>query len=144
MAQYHAEINVKTSPDRAFAYLADLVNLPEWDSSVRKATLIDGTGPGVGARYDVTVGFYGKALDATYAITGLDAPTLITYTTEGKATGSTEIVVQQRGDDTVIVYNSTIQMRGLARLLDRGLQVAYDGIGENVEKGIAKQLRSAR
>ncbi len=144
MAQYHAEITVKASPQTAFAYLADLGNLPEWDSSVRDATLLDGTGPGIGARYDVTVGFYGKALDATYEVTGHDSPTSVSYTIDGKATGSTEIEVQQRGDDTVIVYDSTIQMRGIARWLDRGLQVAYDGIGENVERGIAKQLRSAR
>jgi hypothetical protein len=63
---------------------------------------------------------------------------------EGKASGHTEIGVERRGEDTVIVYDSTIQMSGVARLLDRGLQLAYDGIGENVEKGIAKQLRSAR
>ena len=98
----------------------------------------------MGSRYDVTVGFYGKALDAVYEIIDFDESSRIAYTVDGKATGRTEIIVERRGDDTVIVYDSTIQMRGVARWLDRGLQVAYDGIGENVEKGIAKQLRSAR
>ena len=144
MAKYHAAITVDESPEAAFAYLADLTNLSQWDSSVRKATLIDGTGPGVGSRYEVTVGFYGKALEATYEITDLEAPRRISFSVDGKASGHTELVVEQQGEDTVIVYDSTIQMSGLARLLDRGLQLAYDGIGENVEKGIAKQLRSAR
>ena len=144
MAKYHAEITVNASPEAAFAYLADLTNLSQWDSSVRKATLIEGSGPGVGSRYDVTVGFYGKALDATYEVTEFDEPGRLSFSMDGKASGGTDIVVEQRGEDTVIVYDSTIHMSGMARLLDRGLQLAYNGIGENVEKGIAKQLRSAR
>ncbi len=140
MAHYHAEITVNASPEDAFAYLADLRHLPEWDSSVRVATPIDGTGPGVGARFDVTAGFYGKALAATYEVVTCDEPIRVAYTVDGKATGGTELTVEQRGDDTVIIYDATIQMRGVARLLDRGLQLAYDGIGENAEKGIAKQL----
>jgi len=144
MAKYHAEIIVNASPEAAFVYLAELENLSKWDSSVRTATLIDRSGPGVGSRYDVTVGFYGKALDATYEVTEFDEPRRISFSMDGKASGHTEIVVEQRGEDTVVVYDSTIQMSGVARLLDRGLQLAYDGIGENVEKGIAKQLGSAR
>jgi carbon monoxide dehydrogenase subunit G len=144
MAKYHAEIIVDGSPEAAFAYLTELGNLSEWDSSVRQATLIEGSGPGVGSRYDVTVGFYGKALDATYEITEFDEPRRISFSMDGKASGHTEIVVEQRGEDTVVIYDSIIQMSGVARLLDRGLQLAYDGIGENIEKGIAKQLRSTR
>ncbi len=144
MARYHAEITVKASPDAAFSYLSDLANLSDWDSSVRRASLVEGDGPALGARYDVTVGFYGKALDATYEIVEFDAPRRLAYTINGKARGRTEITVAERDGTTVVGYDATLTMGGLARLLDRGLQVAYDGIGENVEKGIAKQLKTAR
>ena len=32
-------------------------------------------------------------------------------------------------------------MSGLARLLDRGLNVALEGIGENAEQGLQRQFR---
>ncbi len=144
MARYHARIAVEASPEQAFTYLSDLTNLADWDSSVRKATMVDATGPGIGTKFDVTVGFYGKALDATYEIVELDSPHRLVFTIDGKADGRTEITIDEGDGTTVVTYESTLQMGRLARILDRGLQVAYDGIGENVEKGIARQLKAAR
>ena len=134
MADYSVTAEVKASPDAAFAYLRDLSHLPHWDSSVRNSTRSNAE------RYDVTVGFYGKALDAIYEVVETDEPRRIVWNVTGKVNGRTEITIASTGTGCSITVTTTVKLGGIARLLDRGLGVALEGIGENVEKGLIKAL----
>lgn len=142
MAHFSSTIDVAANADEAFAYLSDPTNRPEWDSSVRRVVAGDGARGEVGDRYEVTVGFYGKALDATYEIAEVDAPHRIVITTEGKATGRDVIEIIETEHGSQVRLDFTVQLKGIARLLDRGLQVAYAGIGENAVAGVTKQLQA--
>lgn len=141
MAEYHGTFTVTAPPDDVIGYVADLTNLTEWDSSVRSATLASDTGPAVGRRFDVTVGFYGRELEATYEIVEYDCHSTVAWTIDGKAAGTTRIEVRPADGGSEIDYRLTIAMNGIARLLDRGLNVALEGIGENVEKGLQRRFR---
>ncbi len=141
MAEYHTTFAVDAPPDEVVAYVADLRNLTQWDSSVRGATLKSDTGPAVGRSFDVVVGFYGRELDAVYEIVDFDCHHAVEWTIEGKASGTTRIQVTPDGDGSMIDYRLDLSMKGLARLLDRGLNVALEGIGENAEKGLQRQFR---
>ena len=79
MAEFRSTFVVEAAPDAVIAYLVDLTNLPEWDSSVRRAELSADTGPAIGRRFDVTVGFYGRELDAIYEITEFDCTSAIAW-----------------------------------------------------------------
>ena len=141
MAEYHTTFTVAAPPEDVVAYVADLCNLTQWDSSVRGATLAADTGPAVGRRFDVVVGFYGRELEATYEIIEFDCHSTVAWTIEGKANGVARVEVTPDGDGSSVDYRLRLSMRGFARLLDRGLNVALEGIGENAEKGLQHQFR---
>jgi carbon monoxide dehydrogenase subunit G len=133
MAQYSATINVDASPEAAFAYLSDPMNRAEWDPSVRSV---------VAARdhFDVTVGFYGKAIEATYTLDELVEPNRVVFEIGGKVKGRDIIEIVARDGGASITLDLNVSMKGAARLLDRGLQVAFAGIGDNIASELKKQL----
>lgn len=140
MAEFEITVDVDAAPADAFAYLTDLANLSEWDSSVRRAELTSDTGPAVGRTFEVVHGFYGKQLDATYEITDYVCDQLLAWTIRGRADGSTRIELEAHGTGTRIRHRTELRMRGLARLLDRGLAAALEGIGDNIATGLKKRL----
>lgn len=133
MATYTATINVEASPDMAFAYLSDPLNRAEWDPSVRSVAAADDG-------FDVTVGFYGKAIEATYLVEELVEPSRIVFAIDGKVKGRDVIEIVERDGGASITLDLDISMKGPARLLDRGLQVAFAGIGDNIASELKKQL----
>ena len=140
MAELEITVDVQAAPAATFAYLADLTNLAEWDSSVRTAELASDTGPAIGRTFDVVLGFYGKQLDATYEITDYVCDERIGWSIAGRADGSTQIDLEANGPGTRVRYRTQLRMRGMARLLDRGLKAALEGIGENIAAGLTKHL----
>jgi len=140
MATYESTVEVGARPDAAFDYLADLSNLPEWDPSIRSASPVGETTAGVGAKFDVEIGFYGRAIKTTYQIMEADRPERVVVAVAGKITGRLELGITSSGDGSCIDYRASASMKGLARLLDKGLKLAFEGIGENASAGLRKQL----
>ena len=140
MAQYSSVIKVDASPAEAFAYLSDPANRAEWDPSVRRVTPLGDADASVGDRYEITVGFYGKAIDATCEIVELEAPTRIVLSTDGRVRGHEVIEITPRDGGSSIRIGFEVKLKGAARVLDRGLQLAYAGIGDNAAAGVKKQL----
>lgn len=140
MAEFSATVDVAVSAPEAFALLADPMNRAEWDSSVRQVTPLDGATGEVGDRYGVTLGFYGKAIEATYEIADLAEPSRIVFTTDGKARGRDTIEIEPTETGSTVSLHLTVTLKGPARFLDRGLQVAFAGIGENAVTGVARLL----
>lgn len=147
MAEFEARIEVSADPASAFEYLSDLVNVAEWDPNVREAkALVDGV-PGVGSTYVVTTGFYGKAIELICEITAFEAPTRLELGVEGgRASGRNLITIEANGSSSkvrsIITYHLTVELRGVARILDRGLQLALNGMGENAASGLRKRLNN--
>ena len=140
MAELEISVDVGSSVGDTFAYLSDLTNLPEWDSSVRSSQLATDRGPALGRTFDVVVGFYGKQLDAVYEITDFTCEQAVGWSISGRADGSTRISLAPNGEGTTVHYRTELKMKGLAKLLDRGLKAALEGIGENIAAGLTKQL----
>ena len=150
MAEFEARIEVAADPASAFEYLSDFVNVAEWDPSVRDAKALTEGVPEIGSSYAVTTGFYGKAIELIYEIRTIESPTRLELSVEGgRARGHNEIVVEQmvvgaNGSSStvrsIITYRLTIELKGVARLLDRGLQLALNGMGENAVDGLEKRL----
>jgi carbon monoxide dehydrogenase subunit G len=133
MASYTATINVDASPDAAFTYLSDPLNRAEWDPSVRSVVAAHD-------HFDVTVGFYGKAIEATYTVDELVEPSRIVFEIGGRVKGRDVIEIVERDGGSSVTLDLDVSMKGPARLLDRGLQVAFAGIGDNIASELKKQL----
>lgn len=140
MATYESTVEVGARPEAAFDYLVDLSNLPDWDPSIRSAAPVGTTTGGVGARFDVEIGFYGRGIECTYEIAQADRPQRMVVAVEGKITGRIELRISPSGDGSVVNYRASATMKGLARLLDKGLKLAFEGIGDNASAGLRKQL----
>ncbi|GJM39328.1 MAG: hypothetical protein DHS20C19_26950 [Acidimicrobiales bacterium] len=138
MASYAATINVDASPEEAFAYLREPEHRLEWDPSVRS---VSDRGDG---SYAVTVGFYGKAIDAVQTVESEREPDEIVLTTTGKVKGRDVITIAPRDGGSSVTIELDVQLKGMARLLDRGLQVAFAGIGDNIATEMTKQLNRQR
>ena len=140
MAEHTTSFEVAASPADVFAYVSDLRNLPEWDSSVRSIELVADTGPALGRRFDVVVGFYGRELEAVYEIERFDCDNTIGWSITGKVAGATTITVTATATGTRIEHRLRINLKGVARLLDRGLGVALEGIADNIEHGLSRRF----
>lgn len=134
MASYAATINVDASPQEVFDYLRDPLNRREWDPSVRAVT---DRGDG---SYAVTVGFYGRAIEAVQRVDQLIEPSTVVFVTSGKVKGRDAIHITPRDGGSSVTIELEVQLNGLARVLDRGLQVAFAGIGDNIATEMTKAL----
>lgn len=159
MAEYDSRIAVGAAPLDAFAYLVDIENLAQWDPNVRSVRALGEGPPSVGSKYAMTIGFYGKAIELTGEIVELDSPHRLAFEVDGgRVHGSYLITVEAEtgavprdadmgsaeGDGSVIAFRVSLDLRGAARVLDRGLQLALNGIGDNAVSGLRKRLDSNR
>lgn len=134
MAEFTEAFTVAASPEDAFDYLADPAHRAEWDPAVRSVEPGDD-----GLR--LTIGFYGRAIETRYVVAELDRPRRIVLAIDGKVRGSDEFVIEPAdGGGSRITLRMHVAMKGIARVLDRGLGVAFAGIGENAVAGIRSRL----
>ena len=141
MARFVTVVEVAATPDEAFAFLSDPANRKDWDQSVRSVVGVGEVDASVGDQYEVTVGFYGKAIDTIYEITESDRPSRVVSTVSGRVRGREVIEISASESGSSVSLEMEIQLKGAARLLDRGFQLAFGGIGENAAAGLKKCLR---
>lgn len=141
MAHYRGVFEVDAPAERVFNCLADVATWPEWDPSVRSATALHSGPPAAGSQYEVVVGFYGKAIDQLHEILEMETPSRLAIITDGRARGSTVLELTDLGDTTSLVWDANLELKGLARVLDRGLEVAFTGLVENSAQGLQKHFR---
>ncbi len=142
MARFTTTIDAPCAPDAAFAYLADLANARHWDPSIVEAERLDGDGPvGVGTRVRVLVAFFGRRVELTYRVAEIDPPRRVVFEAEDGRVRSRDVVtVEPAGDGCTVGYDAELGLKGPARLLDRGLQLAFDSIGKKAAAGLGREL----
>ncbi len=67
-------IEIARTPEDVFAYLADVSNLPAWQSGVRSAEIVDGAQAKTGARMVESRSLLGKELRTTLEISEFEPP----------------------------------------------------------------------
>ena len=73
MIETHSDVTLPVAPGEAFAAIADLEHA-DWLPAVRGLRHIGGPAQGVGARYEVEVGFLGRHLRGVLVCRELDPP----------------------------------------------------------------------
>ncbi len=145
MASYTATVSCTRSPDEVFAYLADFRSVAEWDPSVKSAVLVGADDPvAVGAIFRVTIKTTLSELVLDYTTIELDRPDRIVLRGEDKSMVSVDtIVIREDGHDGAeVTYDAQIELKGVRKLADPLLGLAFKRLGNNARDGLRAQLNS--
>lgn len=82
MKRIERTARIGTSPDALFAYLADLGNLPEWQTGIVEARITSSGPLGVGSTALVTRELMGQRIEAPLTVTEHDPPRRLALTGE--------------------------------------------------------------
>lgn len=145
MARYVTRLRTRQSPEKAFAYLADLRRFAEWDPGVRKVVQVEGEGGGPDAVFDVGVATVGPDLTLRYRTTEYDPPhhfrvvaTSLLFTSDDR------ISVEPDGDETIVTYDAELRLNGVLGLFDPGLRLVFGWIGDRAAAGLRNALDGTR
>jgi carbon monoxide dehydrogenase subunit G len=141
MPHYRATVRSPWSPERAFEYLIDLEHFADWDPGVKRATRVSGTEPGIGAAFDVTVVSPGRDLIMRYETVEADAPRRFTVRAETSTLLSVDVItVDADAGGCVVTYDADLSLKGLLRLGDPLLGIAFRRIGDRAAAGLRQAL----
>jgi carbon monoxide dehydrogenase subunit G len=144
LAHYAATIVVPRPPAEAFAYLADFANTAEWDPGIVSAVRSpdDGDAPvGAGSRFDLVSAFYGRRISLTYVIEEFVPHERVVLVADTSSVRSRDVITfAPAGEGTSITYDATLNLKGVLRVFDKGLQLAFGGIGDRAVAGLKKAL----
>jgi len=138
MAHYRADVSLRLPPDEAFAYLADYSNAVRWDPSVTEATSC------AGQTFRVVIAFYGKRIPLDLALEQSRPTERLLFTgtasNDKNVTARIEFTIAADESGSAVTYDATLQLRGLMRLFDKGLQLAFDNMGDKAMQGLTAQF----
>ena len=140
MAHYRSDFDLAAPIDDVFACLSDVEGWQDWDPSIRETTPTDTGSPAIGSRYEVVVGFYGKAIRQVHQIVELEAPSRLVVATSGRVVGRTVYELTPIDGGTRVIWDASLKLKGMARMLDRGLNLAFSGLGDSATEGLRKRF----
>jgi carbon monoxide dehydrogenase subunit G len=141
MARYTTTVHTPLEPSEAFAYMADLTNMQEWDPGVARATKV--RGEGLGATYDVTV-TAGTRPTLRYEIVEHDAPRRVRFVARTRTLESVdEVRVEPDSHGAIVTYDAKLTLVGPLRIFDRALQLFFDRLGDRAAAGLRRALGAA-
>lgn len=110
---------VHASPDKVYAFLADLANWPHWQSDMKLTELMEGEAGKPGARYRYISKAMGQTFDSTVRIVKAEAPREVTF--EGEWTGmirpSGGYLAEPAADGTRVTLNPHPEARGFGKVM---------------------------
>ena len=141
MAKYWSSVEVGLPAPEVFAYLADFSNARLWDPNVVEAAQVGTDTPTRGSRFQITALFYGRRIPFEYVITEYDPHQRLVLTADDKKIEArAQFTLKSHLDGTTVVYEPAVSLRGSMKLLNKGLQVAFDAIGAKAADGLRKAL----
>ena len=142
MARYRTTIDSALPPETAFAELADFSSAERWDPGVREARRLDAGALGVGSRFHVVARFAGRDVPLEYEIIEFDPPNTVVLRAESSAVVSLDtITFEASATGTAVTYDADLRLKGLLRILDPVLVVAFRRIGDRARDGLRRALQ---
>ncbi len=139
MAHYATRIPSDLDRDAAFAYMADFRNVELWDPGVSNVEQIVGDGPSAEAEYKVTV----ATGPLIYKVVEFDAPNRIVLEANTSSLRSYDIIeVESTNDGSSVLYDATLELKGVLGLANPLLGLVFDRIGDKAAAGMAKAIGS--
>jgi carbon monoxide dehydrogenase subunit G len=141
MARYVTKVRTARAPKDVFAYMADLRNFAEWDPGVKKAVQVEGDGGGPTSSFDVTV----SGTTLRYVTTEYHEPRNLLVVAESATLVSTDRVTVEAVDGgSVVTYDADLRLKGLLRVADPLLKLAFGRIGDRAAAGLRTALAGTK
>lgn len=121
---------IGAAAEAVFAYLADLDNLPDWQSGVERAELTSDGEIGVGSTAHVVRTLMGQRIEAPLTITEYAAPYRLTIASEVsgvRATADLELASADDGRATDLRFAMEIRASGMTRFMEPMIANAAGG-----------------
>jgi carbon monoxide dehydrogenase subunit G len=146
MARYVVHVRTPMPPAEAFAYMADLTNLAEWDPGVQRVEQVEGRGAGLGAAFDVAVRLPGRTMTLRYDTVAFDdtSTTMTAIAQNGVMTSKDTIAVEADGHGSIVTYDAELKLKGLLGLCDPLLGLTFNQIGDRAAAGLVDTLVGER
>ena len=125
-----------------FAYLSDFSTTQEWDPGVERASRLDDGPVRLGSEFRLLAGFLGRSVPLTYTVIEYDPPLAVAFLGENSTVTSRDrITFEPAGEHTWIVYEADLALKGLLRLGDPLLRIAFKRVGDRALAGLRERLR---
>ena len=141
MARYRASNDSVWTPEDAFAYLSDFSTSAEWDPGVVEAERVSGGKVGEGTEFRLVAQFLGRKTPITYRVVEYDPPRAVTFVGENASVVSHDrITFAATGTRTRVSYAADLRLKGLLRLADPLLALAFRRVGDRALAGLREVL----
>ena len=141
MAHYRASIEIQQPREEVFAYLSDFSTTREWDPGVVEAERLNGQAVGEGTEFRLVAEFLGRKNELTYRIVEYDPPHAVTFLGENATVVSRDrITFDSTAEGTRVTYDADLALKGLLRIADPLLALAFDRVGDRALAGLRRTL----
>ena len=143
MARYATTVRSERPAPVAFAFVADLSNLPQWDPGVQKVSQLRGDGLSAEAAYEVVLSSAGNTR-LVYEVTEFDHEALTATLVATHSWFRSIDTISATGDDdgSDVTYDATLELRGPLALLDPLLGLIFNRIGDKAAAGLIRVLET--
>ncbi len=140
MPRYRTRILSRWDPDQAFAYMSDFSNAAEWDPGVVRAAAVASDGVAPGSAFDLVVRNLGRETTLRYVVTALDARRIVFRSRTSRLESVDTISVAPAPGGSVVEYDASLALRGVARILNPFLSLFFRRVGERARSSLARRL----
>ena len=141
MAHYRASIDIQQPREDVFAYLSDFSTTREWDPGVVEAERLNGQAVGEGTEFRLVAEFLGRKNELTYRIVEYDPPHAVTFLGETATVVSRDrITFESTAAGTRVTYDADLALKGLLRIADPVLALAFNRVGDRALAGLRRTL----
>lgn len=140
-------IEVEQEPDVVFEAVSDFSNAAAWDPGVLAARRIHPGSPdpsGVGAAYELTVSFRGRASQMRYTTTRYEHPDVVVLEGVGPQITAVDTIAVEpaAGGGSTIRYTADLRLTGVAKIAEPLLGGAFRRMGRDALAGMQAWLAS--
>ena len=143
MGRYIETIEAKMPIERAFDYVLDFTNVPDWDPGVDSSRQIAGEGPGLGARYEVVAPFGGRSVTLVYEVTEVIPNQRIVIEGSSERSWAKDVITFSQDQTTTwIVYEANLGLNGAMKVAEFFLNGRFAKLVKKAAEGLQAKLNS--
>lgn len=142
MARYRADIPSPKTPEAAFEYLARFSNAVEWDPTVVRAEMVTPAPVGRGSAFELVIRTGRRESTWRYEIIEHDPPQRVVLRAERGALVSEDTITVRPAPNggSIATYDADLRLRGLLRIADPLLAIAFRRLGDRAAAGLRREL----
>lgn len=123
--------------------MSDFSNAAEWDPGVASASRVDSGSVGLNSAFDLLIRAGKRTFPMRYVVTEFAAGRVVFSSHSAGMRSVDTVTVRDAGDRTEVIYDARINFRGIGRLADPLLTVAFRFIAKRAANSLERRLEAA-